>query len=614
MKSVGVWRQSFSDLRAWALADHVPWLGAAWLVLVVGILAAGNPALTSTAAQATYLLIALYALQWLVHDTGQPSLGHAAFLAVGAYATAGLRLRFGMDPALATLIAVIAAGACGWILGWGATRLRPAILALMTWAFGWTVFVAIGAFPEVTGGVAGLPLLGPLSVRIDLLGVLTRFDAAGHLVLGTVLLALVLVMYRSAQMSVIGRGWAALRDGTSLATSLGYDVPSIRRRTFALAAMTAGLAGSLGAQLLQLVDPTLYSPVRSLDLFVAVLVGAPLGFLGPVAGAAVISGLPYLVDRGFEAAGLPLGAGRELTAAALVVVALAASVTFQRRRRRQPGTAPAAAPRPRPAAPVSVRSGSALLEARGMELRFGAVAALAGATLTVRAGEVHGLVGPNGSGKSTLLRCIAGTLRQDTGNVTLSGTSVDHLGEAGRVAAGIARTFQRTAVMPHLDLVAHIEVGVRERRRHAHALQALLKTPAYRAESLAVRRAALDLVEMFGLGPFAGAAPDTLSSGRQRLLQMATAVATAPTVLLLDEPSAGMSPDEIELLHAALSELAGAGLTIVLIEHNMRFLASLASTVTVLDQGAVIAEGSPAEVARDSRVRAAYLGTVPVPG
>jgi branched-chain amino acid transport system ATP-binding protein len=248
------------------------------------------------------------------------------------------------------------------------------------------------------------------------------------------------------------------------------------------------------------------------------------------------------------------------------------------------------------------------LEARGIVLDFDGVRALGGVDLAVSSGAVHGLIGPNGSGKSTLLRCLAGTLVPDAGSVRLDGRDLGPLSEARRVAAGVVRTFQRTAVMPHLRVAEHVEVGLRLRHRHAGWAQALLRTPAYRREVDAAADTRDELLRTFGLAEHAQDLPDTLSGGRRRLLQMATAVATGPAVVLLDEPSAGMSPDEIELLRAALEHLVGAGVAILVIEHNMRFLARVAGTVTVLDGGVRVAEGTPAEVARDPVVRRAYLG------
>jgi ABC-type branched-subunit amino acid transport system ATPase component/ABC-type branched-subunit amino acid transport system permease subunit len=601
----------------WAAANRLAWVAGGWLALLAVVALAGNASLTAAAARAGYLLLAVYAVQLLSTETGQPTLGHAAFLALGAYLTAALRLRVGLDGLLSATLACAAGGAAGWLAGWGAARLRPSILALLTWSFGWLVYVAMGAFPAVTGGVSGVSLRAPLRVRWPILGIDFAFNDFGHLLLGSTLLALLLFLYRSAQGSAVGRGWAAIRDSRTLASSLGYDVPGIRRWTFATSAGVTALAGSLGAQLLQVVDPSLYNPVQSLNLYVAVLIGAPLGFFGPMVGAAVASGAPAGMDALGQLTGLPLSSGRQLATAALVVLALGLStwVTDRRAARAEPG-APPPSDRPAGVRPPGRRarprrSGDAppaLLEARDLRADFGGVRALDGVSLSLTAGEVHGLIGPNGSGKSTLLRVLSGTLAAGGGAVTLESVPIDHLDEAGRVRAGITRTFQRTAIMPHLRALAHVEVGLHTRLVDAAFAQALLKSPAYRAEVIEGRREAARLLEVFGLEGSASALPLELSSGRQRLLQMATAMATRPRVLLLDEPAAGMSADEIALLHSAISRVAAAGVAILLIEHNMRFVAGVATRVTVLDGGRVLASGTPAEVSRNPEVRRVYLG------
>jgi ABC-type branched-subunit amino acid transport system ATPase component len=254
-----------------------------------------------------------------------------------------------------------------------------------------------------------------------------------------------------------------------------------------------------------------------------------------------------------------------------------------------------------------------VLEATGLVLDFEGLRALDGAAITVGRGEVRGMIGPNGSGKSTLLRCLSGTLTPQAGTVVLGGRRLDPLPPPARVRAGLARTFQRTAVMPHLTVREHVEAGIWPRHPQATGVRALLKTPAYRATVPVVRDEAMEVLETFGLAGVAEAYPETLPAGRQRLLQTATAAATRPLVLLLDEPAAGLDPQELDLLRAALLALVREGMAVLLVEHNTRFLATLADGVTVLDGGRVIASGTPAEVAANPDVRRVYLGGSPGP-
>jgi branched-chain amino acid transport system permease protein len=614
----GTWRHAAGDFAGWSRANHLGWVAGGWAVLLALVALAHRADVTLAAAAATYLLLAVYALQLVAGDTAQPSLGHAAFLAVGAYLAAFLRLHAGVDGLVAAAVSAVAGGVLGWLLGRGVTRLRPAFLALLTWSLGWAVFLALGAFPEATGGAAGIPLRSAMRIRWEILGVDVVVGDAGHLVLGTLLLALGLLLYRAALTSVVGRGWAALRDSHSLAASLGHDVAATRRNVFALSAGVACLAGALAAQLVEVVDPTRYDPLQSLNLLAAVLVGAPLGFFGPVVGAALVSGAPLVVGEVAATAGAPTGSVRELTATALTVAALVLSARLRRgtdptRAPRRPGAAaPEAPPDPgtaarRKGAAAAARGGPVVLLGRGLRVDFDGLRALDGVDIAIRAGAIHGLIGPNGSGKSTLLRCLAGR-HQGSGTVSLAGQPVDSLPEFRRVRAGVAGTFQRTAVMPSLLAWEHVEVGLRLRYRHASPLQAVLRTPAYRDEAAAGRARAVEVLATFGLEEYADRLPGTLPAGRQRLLQIATAAATAPRVLLLDEPSAGMDVGETAVLARALSGLAAGGTGILLIEHNMSFLGGLTSEVTVLDGGRVLFEGTPARAARNPAVRRAYLG------
>ncbi len=507
------------------------------------------------AAFGVYLLIALYGLWLLVVQTNQPSLGHAAFLAAGAYLTAFLRLRLGLDGVSAAVLAMLAAGCLGWLVGIGSSRLRPAFVALSTWAFGWLVVISIGALPSVSGGVAGISLHAPMSIRVAALGLGLRFSEAGHLVLASLLLALVLVGLHSAQESWLGRAWAAMRSSAGLATSLGYDLVGMRRWTFFVAAALAGLSGSLAAQLLGVVDPTLYSASVSLALFVAVMIGSRLGFFGPVVGLGVVGGLPLLA-----AAVLPSASTtpvRGVAVAVLTVVALVLSLRTSRRpaHRGRPRDAPPLAPRPRRR---NAAGGAPLLVATGVTRSFGGVRAVASMDLTVLEGELHAIIGPNGSGKSTLLKCLSGSIQADRGRVDLGGLSLDRLDERWRARAGLVRTFQRVAVMPDLTPSEHVQLGLRQRSTNSGWLSALVKTPGYRDAARSGRQDAERLLRVFGLSPWADGDPLALSGAHQRMLQLATAVATGPRLLLLDEPAAGMGLEDVEGLATVSTSRVGS--------------------------------------------------------
>jgi branched-chain amino acid transport system ATP-binding protein len=233
------------------------------------------------------------------------------------------------------------------------------------------------------------------------------------------------------------------------------------------------------------------------------------------------------------------------------------------------------------------------------------VAALDGVGLTVDAGSCHALVWSNGSGKTTLTRVAAGVVVADRGSVLLDGVDLAGVSPAARVRRGVTRTLQRPAVAPGLTAVDHVLSGL-EPRRTAGLLRAGLLTPASRAEQRAALTDALSLLDLVGLRSSAGTVVAALPFSDQRLVQVARALAPRPRVLLLDEPSAGMDERGEQRLRVLLDRLRAGGLTVVLVEHNLRLVRAVADRVTVLDAGRVIADGPVADTLERDDVREAY--------
>jgi ABC-type branched-subunit amino acid transport system ATPase component len=230
-------------------------------------------------------------------------------------------------------------------------------------------------------------------------------------------------------------------------------------------------------------------------------------------------------------------------------------------------------------------------------------------SITMEPGSIHAVIGPNGSGKTTLLRLLAGTMQADAGTIVLDGRDVTGLPTSERVRLGIVRTLPSTIVFGDLTALEHVMTGSLVRGRRAGLIRALFKTPAARAEESALRARAEAVLALAGLSGEAKIPAGELSGAEQRLLMLATAFAASPRVLLIDEPSAGMSAPAVARLLMVLRRFAASGTTLVVVEHNLRLVRSLADRVTVLDAGRVIAVGSPDEVAADAAVRQAYLGS-----
>ncbi|HUG63581.1 MAG TPA: ABC transporter ATP-binding protein [Gaiellaceae bacterium] len=249
-----------------------------------------------------------------------------------------------------------------------------------------------------------------------------------------------------------------------------------------------------------------------------------------------------------------------------------------------------------------------MCEVRGVTKAFGAVAAVDDVTLAVARGSLTCLIGPNGAGKSTLLGCISGLLRVDTGSVLVEGEEITRWTAHRRAEVGLGTVFQTSRPLEHLDVIGNAMVGCHTWTR-AGMVEAMLRVPWQRKEERRIEEQAYEALELVGLADRAASPAGSLPVGQLRLLAVARTLAQRPSVLLLDEPAAGLRGAEKTKLAATLLALKERGLTQILVEHDMGFVGSLAERVVVLDRGQVIADGTPAEVRSNEHVVEAYLGS-----
>ena len=526
---------------------------------------------TADLASGLYLAAAAVGLAVVVGVAGLPLLAQGGFVATGAVVCARL-LEHGVPLVPAAVCAGAAGALAGAVVGAAFTRLPRAVFAAATWVVAWTIALALQSIGWLLGGTQGLVVTsnGP--------------SPAQHYELALGLTGLAALGFTALVRAPFGLSLAAARQREPAARALGIPVDRLRVQALAAAGGVAGLAGAFAVHLAAVADPASYGPFLSFRLFVVVLVGGALTPLGAPLGMLVLGLLSVVADAIGSLENVSSARAHPLLASALLlaVVSLGWDGILRPARRRRRSAAEAALER-RPA-------GS--LRATGLRKRFGSVAAAADVSLALEPATVTALIGPNGSGKTTVLRMLAGVVPPDAGVVERSG--------------GAIRTLQGSGIFPALTPLEHLLVASARRRRRSGFVRTLLSTPQSRSEDASFAAEARRVLARFGLPEETPAGE--LPVGTQRLLMLAAAYATGASVLLVDEPSAGAAPADAARVVALLSELRAEGLALLVVEHNLQVVRSLADRVIVLDAGRVIADGAPDDVAGNERVRAGYLG------
>jgi branched-chain amino acid transport system permease protein len=577
-----------------------------------------NSYLMGTFATIIIFSIVLVGLDLVIGYGELLAFSHGAFFALGAYVMGVLSARYGVPLLLGAALAIVANAALAVLIGGATLRLQGYYLAVATLGCGIIVVDMLGAFVDITGGWSGLRGMAPTV----LFGHHVTKDVEFYGI-GIVILTVGIIVARNIIYSRFGRAIRASGSDALAAEVLGVPTSHVRLNLFVIGAVYASVAGSLYASFLRVITPANFDVVTTVNMVLMLFLGGKETLWGPVLGATILRLLPELAE-GFNdyktliqgilfvavlmffprgLAGLVLMQFRKFVRHSSFKDTRAignSGIDLGARTIAGPGLAT-------PAVTNAEAVADPVLQVERLSKRFGGVAALSDVSFSLKAGQLKAVIGPNGAGKTTLFNLLTGVLQPDAGAIELYNQPISVRRPHQIARQGVARTFQTPRLFANMTILENVMVG-HHTRLHANLINAILPTHGIRSEENHVKQNAERLLRRLGLAQLAQENVESLAFGQRRLLEIARCLAMEPRILLLDEPAAGLHDTEKGELGELLQNLQNEGITLLLVEHDMRLVMSVADEIVVLDHGQKIAEGSPAQIRCDKAVVEAYLG------
>ena len=588
-----------------APAGWFGWLEGSWSWIALGLVGLLLPLLDDSyfgvIAQRAYIYWILSAgLNLVVGYAGQIAIGWVSMLTLGAYTTAALAAGRVGGVEWHPYLALIAGGAMGAvfgvIVGLPALRLRTFYFAMTTLGFATIVTQVALAWKDVTGGGVGTP--GPTFPW--------PFEPGwGFYYFCFILAALATWITANIGASRYGRALVAIRDAEVAAEASGIAKPKLLILIFLLAGAMGGVAGGLFSSLQSYITPDAFTFEMSVLFFIGILIGGRGSILGPALGTIILTALP-------EFAAPLVQWSTFLYAALLLVIVLvipggiADLLDYKNRRPLEQHRE--IVPRPELLSLIlDSKSELSTIALSGIALHFGGVRAIDGLDLEIRSGEVHGLIGPNGSGKTTTLNVISGYYRPNAGQLKLNGADLPFDKPYARADYRIARTFQTPRLVGAASVLENVMIGGTIDGSGSFA-EAMLSLPRHHRDEKRLKESAARALATVGLESLADVRADRLQHSELRFMEIARALMLRPAFLLLDEPAAGLSAEEIRRLGALIKAISREGTGVLLVEHHADLIFDICDRMTVLNLGKVLAAGTPAEIRSHREVVSAYLG------